>query len=242
MRIVPRMVMTLSIIVVATVTHGVSLAEEPSERSPRPSVRAMGEATVIVKPDQAQIDMGVVTQSPAAQAAVAQNAQKLDSVLPALRKVLGPDAEIKTISYSVSPIRVYPKEGGEPKITGYVATNLIRVKTNDLTQVGAVIDTATQSGANNVHDLQFTLRDDQAARLEALQKAATRAKAQAQAIASALDLKIVRVISAEEGGSAVQPVFLERMSAGLMGKAATPVEPGAIEVRATVTVTVEVAQ
>lgn len=234
-----RMFLIAALLILA---HGLSLAQEPSEKSPRSSIRTTGEATVIVKPDQAQVDIGVITQSPAAQAAVTQNAEKLDGVLAALRKVVGPDAEIKTIGYSVAPIRVYPKEGGEPKITGYMATNRIRVKTNDLAQVGKVIDTATQSGANNVDDLQFTLKDDQAARAEALQKAATRAKAKAEAIGSALGVKIVRVISAEEGGSAVQPVFLERMQASPLGRAATPVEPGTIEVRATVTVTVEVAQ
>ena len=81
-------------------------AQEPPgrpERPLRPAIRVTGEATVTAKPDQAQIDIGVVTQAQTAQAASAQNAQQLTSVLGELRKVLGPGADLKTISYSISP-------------------------------------------------------------------------------------------------------------------------------------------
>lgn len=219
-------------------------AQESSERPLRPSIRVMGEASVTAKPDQAQIDIGVVTQAQTAQVAATQNAQQLDAVLAELRKTLGPEADVKTFSYSLNPIYRYPKEGGDPTITGYSATNVVQVKTNDLAQVGKIIDLAMQSGANKIQSLQFTLKDEQSVRAQALGEAATRARAEAEAIASALGLKIVRVLLAEEGGPPVQPVFV---GAALRAQAEsatapTPVEPGTVEVRATVTLTVEIAQ
>ena len=52
---------------------------------------------------------------------------------------LGPSADIRTTGYSLSPDYRYPREGGEPSISGYTATNVVQVTLVDLTQVGQVI-------------------------------------------------------------------------------------------------------
>ncbi len=218
------------------------LAQDSADKTTRPSIRVTGDSTVTVKPDQAEISIGVVTQAPAAQPAAAQNAQKQDTVIAEFRKLLGAAADIKTISYSLSPNYRYPKEGGQPTITGYTATNVVQVKTPDLTQVGKVIDLATGSGANTIQSLRFTLKDESSARAQALREASTKARSKAEAIASALGLKIQRVLRVEEGGLMTPPLMeyggnLQAMRAQV---AATPIESGSIDVRASVTLTVEV--
>ncbi len=98
-----------------------------------------------------------------------------------------------------------------------------------------------QAGANNINRLVFTLKDEQAAQLEALRAASAKAKTKAEAIAAALGLKIVKITSVTEGERMIQPVF--RQLAAMRAEAApaqTPVEPGTVEVRSTVTMTVEV--
>lgn len=219
-----------------------ALAQDASDRGPRPSIRVTGDATVSVKPDQAEISIGVVTQAQAAQAAAMQNAQKQDAVIAELRKLLGADADVRTVSYSLSPNYRYPKEGGQPTISGYTATNVVLVKTSDLTQVGKVIDLATGTGANTIQSLRFTLKDELSARTKALQEASTKARAKSQAIASSLGLKIVRVLHVEEGGQVTGIPVNGRAFAELATGAQTPVEPGTIDVRATVTLTVEISQ
>lgn len=214
-------------------------AQDRTEKMP-PSVQATGEAVVTVKPDRAQIDIGVVTQADTSQAAVAQNAQKLEATLARLRQILSPTADVKTISYTVTPNYRYPKEGGEPTITGYTATNVVRVTLDDLTQIGKVIDATTASGANRIQNLQFTLKDEQAAQLQALREAAVKARRKAEALAFALGLKITRVLSVVESSPVSIPardVAYARAEA-----ASTPIEPGTIEVRANVSLTVEVIQ
>ena len=223
---------------------GTTLAQEPTDKSLRPTIRVTGDAIVIAKPDQAEINIGVVTQAQTGQAAASQNAQKQDAVISELRKVLGQAAEIKTISYSLSPNYRYPKEGGPPTITGYTASNIVQVKTSNLATVGKVIDLATESGANTIQSLRFTLKDETSARAQALGEASTKARRKAEAIASALGLKIQRVLHVEEGGSIIRPVEYGD-TIGAMRAAATaptPIESGSIDVRATVTLTVEVVQ
>lgn len=218
-----------------------TMAQEMN-RMPPPSIRATGESIILAKPDQAQIDIGVLTQAATAKAAGAENARKVDAVISALRKVLGAAAEIKTIGYSLNPVYTYPKEGGQPRVTGYAASNVVQVKTSDLTQVGTVIDTSTQAGANNIQSLQFTLKDDQAVRAQALREAAVKAKAKADALASALGLRVVRVLHVEESGTAPVPIFARaQMEMAKAADVATPIESGNIEVRASVSLTVEIA-
>ena len=218
------------------------LAQEKSSKDSSPSITVTGEATVKASPDQAQIDIGVVTQAATAQAAASQNAQKLDATLSALRRALGSGADIKTINYSLMPNYRYPREGGQPTIAGYNASNTVQVKTNDLTQIGKIIDTATGAGANNIQSLQFSLKDEQAVRAQALREASLKAKAKAEAIASALNLKVLRVLRVEESGQ-VRPIpMYARAEMAQAAQAPTQIEPGTIEVQSMVTLTVEIAQ
>ena len=207
-----------------------------------PNVQASGEATVAVKPDRARIDIGVVSQAQTAREAAEANARALTESMAALRRELGADADIKTISYSVDPEQRNPRDGGQPIILGYRASNVVQVTIDDLDKVGAVIDAATRSGANQVRNIQFTLRNEQGARSQALREAARNAMADAEAMASALGLKVIRILSVREGSeNPIRP--MGRVAMASMGAAPpTPVESGSIEVRATVEITAEVSQ
>ena len=129
-------------------------------------------------------------------------------------------------------------------MTGYNASNVVQVTLDDLTKVSAVIDAASQAGANDVRGIQFTLRDPDAPHAEALRKAAARARADADVLAQALGLKVVRVLSVEEtGGGRFVPMMRTMAAAPAAAKAdvATPVESGTLDVSASLTLSVEVA-
>lgn len=215
-------------------------AQDTANRLP-PSIRTTGEAVVMATPDRAEISVGVVTQADTSQAAVEQNAKKLEATLARLRQLLGAAADIKTISYTLSPNYRYPKEGGEPSITGYTATNIVRVTIDDLTQVGKAIDAATQAGANRIQSLRFTLKDDRPIQAQALREAALNARRKADALASALRVQIVRILSVAESGVTAIP-YREVAFARAADAAQTPIEPGTIEIRADVALTVEIRQ
>ena len=226
---------TLILILIAS---AVAAAQEQPGRMPH-SIRTSGEAMITAKPDRAQIDIGVVTQADTSQAAATRNAASLDAVLTQLKKLLGAGADIRTISYSLTPNYRYPTGGGEPTITGYTATNVVRVTLDDLTQVGKVIDTAAATGANRVQSLQFTLKNRKNVEDRALSEAAVNARRKAAALAAALDLKILRVLSVSESGPVVVPV--RDVAFARAESVQTPIETGTIEVRASVELLVEVA-
>ena len=213
-----------------------------AQQSPVSSIRVTGDARVTAKPDRVQIDIGVTTRAQQSQEAAAQNARQVDAVLAAVRKAAGPTAVLKTISYSLNPNYQYHPNGGEPTLQGYTAVNVVQVTLDELGKIGAVIDAATQSGANRVEGIQFTLRDQDAVRAEALREAASRARAEADVLAAALGLKVLRVLTVEEQSPRVVPVRVYGGAPRAMATAApaTPVEAGTLEVTADVTLSVEV--
>jgi uncharacterized protein YggE len=225
-------------IFLALISPGVA-AQDRADSKP-PSIQVTGEATVNVQADQAQIEIGVVTQAEQSEAAASRNAQQLEVVLAKLAGAVGSAGKVQTVAYSLRPDYRYPGDDGEPTIVGYTASNVVRVTVNDLGKVGRVIDAATASGANRIQALRFTVADEDAVRAQALREAAIDAKSQATTLAAALDLQVVRVLSVSEAASPVVPVRNVMFARAESARASTPIEPGTIEIRASVNLIVEV--
>ena len=203
-----------------------------------PSVQANGSATLTAKPNQAQLDVGVVTNAATAQDASQQNASLSTTVQAALSKVLGSAGTLQTVSYYVTPR--YSTTPNQPSvIIGYTASNTVRVTTTDLSQIGLLIDAANQAGANSVGGLSFGLQDPEPLLQQALTQATKQATAHAAAIAAGLGSKLAAVLSAQEGSSYV-PIAVGVGSAG--AAVTTPVQTGLVTVYATVTIQVGLAQ
>jgi uncharacterized protein YggE len=63
---------------------------QQDKRRPRvPSITVNGEAMISAEPDQAQIDIGVVTQARSAPEASKENAERLSRDLAEVKKLLG---------------------------------------------------------------------------------------------------------------------------------------------------------
>ncbi|HEX5459722.1 MAG TPA: SIMPL domain-containing protein [Steroidobacteraceae bacterium] len=216
----------------------------PSAPPPRPAtIQVTGQAKVSKPPDRVYIDIGVTTQARKSEAATEQNATRVSAVIAAVKRAAGTGVQLTTTQYSVGPNYNYPRGGGTPTIAGYTASNVVQVRLDDLSRLGRVIDAATQAGSNNVQDIRFALRDEAVPRAEALREAAQNARRDAEALAEALDLEVVRVLAVGEEVPEGRPLplYAQKMSVAAARTPATPVEAGTIDIDATVTLTVEVA-
>lgn len=204
---------------------------------PPHTIRAVGEATVYAKPDQANISVGVSTQAATADDAVKQNAGKAQAVIAALKSLIGSNGTIQTSSYSVTPQYRY-EQGQAPVITGYEASHTVDLKLDDITLAGKAIDTATKSGANTINRIEFTLKDDAQVREQAIGKATGVARSNAEAIAKTLGVTVLGVFAAETTEAALPRPIIAPMAKAMMqaGPAPTELESGNIEVHASVTV------
>jgi hypothetical protein len=213
-----------------------------AQQPPVSSIRVTGDSQVTAKPDRVQIDIGVTTHADKSADAATQNARQTDAVLSAVKKAAGSTAVLKTVNYSLAPTYKY-QNGHEPLLTGYSASNLVQVTLDDLTKISNVIDAAAQAGANQVRGIAFTLRDQDAVHADALRKAVAKARADAEVLAQAAGLKIVRVLTLEETGARFVPVMRSMAASASAGAeaVATPVESGTLDITASVTLSVEVA-
>jgi uncharacterized protein YggE len=163
----------------------------------------------------------------------------MTNVINALTAAGISEEAIQTTSYTLNPI--YSNSGNQtapPTIVGYQAVNAIQVTLSNLASVGKILDQAISAGANEVQSVTFTLSDTAMASLQkqALQLALQDADNQAKATASTLGVTIVGPTSVSPG-FVFQPVNYSRFSA--VPEATTPVQPGTLQVTATVQVTYE---
>jgi uncharacterized protein len=208
----------------------------------KPSIEVTAEARVEAPPDLALLDFGVVTQAETAAAASAENAKRMEAVLAAARKVTGKDARITTGNYAIRPVYAPQREPGSPRITGYEVTNVLHLRTTALARVSEVIDAAVRAGANQVQRLAFTLAGDEAAQREALRNAVAKARGDAEIIAAALGAKLGAIQSViEQEVGIVRPLARQAFAAAPESAAATPIEPGQVEIRARVVLRAEIA-
>lgn len=232
--------------------HGLAIAvvcaiawEATAGDAPAPAqIRVVGEATVSAAPDVAWLDLAVVSEAGTAEAAVSRTAKNLEAVLAALRKTLGDSGELATQGYSVTPRYRYDPPSSPPRLEGYTARGGVRVTLRDPSRAGRAIDAATAAGANEIGGLSFGLNDEAPRRAEALRAAALDARARVAALASALDLSVLRVLSLEEEtGDGPQPrVYAESFVMQAKQAVATPIEAQDVVVRARVRLVVEVAE
>ena len=203
---------------------------------PGPAVISVsGRGSADVAPDMATVNIGIVTTGKTAQLAQAENAKIASDVTAALGKLGIFSKDIQT-RYTMSP--VYDK-GDYRKVTGYRANNVVTVTVNDVDKTGKVIDTALSSGATDVNGLSFGLKDVASVRNSALQMAVQDARSKADAIASALGVKIIGIQNVKEGGSNFARYEMANLRLAKMDGAAaadTPVSAGTVEVEADVNI------
>jgi uncharacterized protein YggE len=193
------------------------------------------------RPDVAMFSAGVVTQAKTAAEALSANADRMHSVVAALKKAGVADRDIQTAALSLQPQFYYPErdramrervtgvtntssEPQAPRIIGYEARNNVQVRVRRLAEMGRIIDTLVTAGANQVEGPSFTVDEPQSALDEARTQAMQRARERADLYASAAGLRVSRILSITEGG-AYYPVQEVAMRGGMMSAPPPPPSP-----------------
>ncbi len=212
-----------------------------NEAADPPMLRVGGYAKLAVPPDLARLRVVVVSENADATGASQENARRSQAVIDALEDAIAKDGKVTTLGYGVSP--QYRYDRGAQILVGYRAQNTLQIETRQLDRVGDWIDTALEAGANSIASLEFTLSDDTELRGRALALAAQRARQNANAMADALDVKLLRLIDAHEerGAPVAGPIRNARaLSAHAEGASATPVLPGVVQIETRVGLTFEI--
>lgn len=231
----------LSVLSASTVT--ISTSGLMAQQAPQavPQVVTAGRGEVDVQPDRARIEFGVETRASTATAAAADNSRRQRAVLDSLQKLGITQKQLQTANLRVTPEMVYPGQGQAPKVSGYVARNTVRVEVLRLEQTGNLVDAALAAGATTVAGLQFYSSRAAEARREALAKAVSVARLDAEAMANAAGYQLGGVLEISANPPSDGPVMYSLAAApsprmaGAMAEP-TPINPGELKVVEMVTV------
>lgn len=206
-----------------------------------------GTATVTVEADTAVVSIGVETVDKDVSAAASSNAAKMDAVVAALKALGIDEKDIVTSHYFVSTLYDYSASDGETvPVRGYQVSNSLSVKVRDITQTGAVIDTALKAGANACNGISFTSGAAGEACDQALTAAIAEARRKAALAAEACGGTVGRIVELKEGYGSYGGVTMNKRTAaaGAMveeaADAGTAIIADGLQFSATVTLTVEI--
>ncbi len=193
-----------------------------------PSLVTSGQGEAKVSPDRVSVLVNVQTRAATASAAAAENARRSKAVLDALGKLGLPKDQLSTEGYSAYPEMQYDRDGGTPRVIGYVVTNSVRAESKQVEQAGAIIDAALAAGANMINSLSFYASSIDEPRRQAIALAVASARADAEAMAQAAGGRLGALLELSTQGPTVPPRPMFDVAA--RGKVAmaeqTPINPG----------------
>ncbi len=216
-------------------------------------------------PDLAMFSAGVVTTGVTASEALGANSRQMDRVIAALKRSGIADRDIQTSAISLSPRYNNPEAEAQarargnrepyvpptepPRIIGYEARNSVQVRVRRLGEMGRIIDTLIEAGANEVNGPSFTLDDQNAALDEARTEAVALGRQRAELYARAAGMRVVRLLSMSEGGGyypVQQAIVVTGSRAGGYGAPPppppAPVSPGELSLGVNLSMQFEIAR
>jgi len=201
-----------------------------------------------VAPDKVEIIFGVVSIGMDPSTIQADNDAKLSQIKSTLIALGVPEANIKTVGYSLDRYQEYNKTTETYDYKGYRLSNSLRAVSYDVSLAGKIVKSAVANGANDVSGITFSLSDASQKKIygELLQSAASSAKEKAQAIAAASGVQIVSLYSMNEGYNFVAPLAnaqynFKDMAAGAESAPEVSISAGLVKVTANVAASYEIA-
>jgi uncharacterized protein YggE len=222
---------------------GISDAQTPPATPPTyepPVIVTSGEAVSKVAPDRASVTVTSESRARNPREAQKLNAAAMSAVLQQLKGAGIPQDAIRTTSVDLQPEFDYAD--GRQTLRGYVARNSVEVRVDTLSRLGEILDLAVGAGASTIAGVRFELQDREAAERAVLKRAVMDARRRAEAAAEGAGVRIERIVRIEEQRAREIPPqpMMTFMRGEMAQQAQTPIAPGTIEVRATVTLTAAV--
>lgn len=213
-----------------------------AQAAPQPleTVTVSGTGRATVAPDRFTFTVGVQTVAATVDDAVAENNQRVGSVIAALKKAGAGDKDIQTSQFTIYPQQDY-QEGKLPRILGYQVANTIRVRSSKVGDAGRLLGVAVAAGVNHSSGINFEVSDPARGRDQGLRAAFEDARAKAALLAQAAGRTLGRAVSISEGVQHQAPPqpMMRTMAMEAQVASDVPVESGTQEVGYVVTATFE---
>lgn len=185
-------------------------------------LKVLGKGTVSVKPDSAEVVVGVITENTQLEVAQEENANTTQQVINSIKAIGVPLKNIQTQNYNIRAN--YDYINGRQIFRGYEVTNNLEILISNINTVGEIIDTAVKNGANSLGGIIFIISDQTKYYYEALKSAVEDAQNKARIIANELNvnLNIIPIQISEQSEANNAPLVMTFKSTSNN----TPIEAG----------------
>ena len=197
------------------------------------TVTVRGTGTAYGTPDEATLGLGVDAVRPTAAEALADVAERTETLVTVCREAGLADGDGTTTGVTVGEHGEHDKEG-RWQHRGYRAANRVSARVRDVASIGPLLTAAVDRVGATVDGPHWRLLPEHAAHAEASRLAAQDARVRAEALAEALGGRLGSVASARDARIAPpEPRPMMRMAAAAESM---PVEAGELSVVAVVDV------
>ncbi|MFC1700783.1 SIMPL domain-containing protein [Patescibacteria group bacterium] len=248
------LIMILLIVIIISTIFGISNKIKQGryigqEIETKNTITVSDSAEIYAKPDLALINVSVITESKTVTSAMSQNTEKINKISEYLKKAGVNKSDLKTTNFNIFPIYEYPDSRSysieKRVLTGYEVRQTLQVKIRELEKTGELIQGATDAGANQVGNLQFSIDKQDELLKEAREQAINKVKDKAKELAGQLGIRLVRITNFSEGGGA--PIYknmdfamTEGLGIGGGGAVAPEIETGENKIEVSVSITYEI--
>ncbi len=221
-----------------------------STTQPGSTITVSGFGKVERAPDTAKITFTVMHNAKTVAEAQKVVAEKITQSVAAVVATGITEEYITTNSYNSYPNYDYPEVAcmalncprpGAPVLRDYTVSQSVSVNIKNLDIVESVIGTLGTSGVTTIDGPNLGFEDDKVVVREARDLAIADAQAEAEKLADALGVKIVRVVSfSENGGGMPMPMYAKAGMADMRNESGVVIPNGVQTVQSNVSVTYEI--
>ncbi len=205
------------------------------------TITVAGEGKTVAASDIAKLSFAVVSEGKEPEKIQAENTEKMNAAIDAVKSQGVEPKDIKTSGYNLSPRYEYDEKKRTSYISGYTLTQTVAVQLRDFAKISPILGQLPSLGINQIQGVNFEIEDPEQYLAIAREEAFNRAYAKAGIMAKQTGVRLGKVVTFSEGSQG-GPIYLRSYEAAAMKADIAPaptIEPGSEEVRASVSVTYE---
>ncbi|MHC5543564.1 SIMPL domain-containing protein, partial [Singulisphaera rosea] len=202
-----------------------------------------GTGKLSAAPDIAEITVGVRSQAPTAQQALASNNEAMNSLHEILKGRGVAAKDIQTTQIQIFPQYSQPAHRPNepqtefiPKVVGYQVDNNVQVTARQIPQLGGLLDALVQAGANQIHGISFRLENPEKLLDQARKHAMADARRKAEILVGEAGVVLGNPLKIVEDSSGPIRPGQPPMMRAMMAAAPMPIAPGEQELNVNVQV------
>ena len=161
------------------------------------TISVSGTYETSVFPDEAYVVLKIVTSGSSAGEAQEANTRINDNNINSLKELGLEDKNVETINYNIDKRQYWDEKEQKYIDIGYEAITRIKATTKNVKEAGKIADDVIKNGANGIEGISFGVSKEKESEIntKALELASLKAKEKAQALAKALNVRIVKIKS-----------------------------------------------